>query len=302
MEHAIDALHAGTPLIVDGALGAGLAAQVLHETKVLLASGGLVADGTFADAALALAARLRGTAPPPSISAALYASNPALYDSLRLVRWLGADSPPGLRAATAALGALVTSIGAAERQLRRPLSPAWPPDGLALDPQGALLAAMPGNSTRYGLHTDSGARHARKLTLLYYPAPWTPAAGGELRVWATGNATTEPPTSVIAPLADRLVLFHSELAHEVAVTRMPRISLTVWGFGHATRRAPPPSTLDLAPRCTSDYCQKAQRRRENEAFAAGLRIGYGSKHLLTYIICRRFYIGTARRRFHLNPR
>ena len=78
---------------------------------------------------------------------------------------------------------------------------------------------------------------------------------------------------LIAPLADRLVLFHSELAHEVAVTRMPRISLTVWGFGHATRRAPPPSTLDLAPRCTSDHCQKAQRRREAEAFAAGLRIG-----------------------------
>ena len=273
MEHAIDVLHAGTPLILDGALGAGLAAQVLRETKVLLAAGGLVADGTFADAALALAARLRGTAPPPSISAALYDAQPALYDSLRLVRWLGHDAPPGLRAATAALGALVSNIGAAERQLRRPLSPAWPPDGLALDPQGALLAAMPGNSTRYGLHTDSGARHARKLTLIYYPAPWTPAAGGELRVWATGNATTEPPTSVIAPLADRLVLFHSELAHEVAVTRMPRISLTVWGFGHATRRAPPPSTLDLAPRCTSDHCQKAQRRREAEAFAAGLRIG-----------------------------
>ena len=131
---------------------------------------------------------------------------------------------------------------------------------------------MPGNSTRYGLHTDPGARHARKLTLLYYPAPWTPAAGGELRVWASGNATTEPPTSVIAPLADRLVLFHSELAHEVAVTRMPRISLTVWGFGAgAARGAPPPSTLDLAPRCTSDHCQKAQRRREAEAFAAGLR-------------------------------
>ena len=233
-----------------------------------------VADGTFADAALALAARLRGTAPPPSISAAMYAAQPALYDSLRLVRWLGHDAPPGLRAATAALAALVSSIGAAERLLRRPLSPAWPPDGLALDPQGALLAAMPGNSTRYGLHTDSGARHARKLTLIYYPAPWTPAAGGELRVWATGNATTDPPTAMIAPLADRLVLFHSELAHEVAVTRMPRISLTVWGFGAgAARRAPPPSTLDLAPRCTSDHCQKAQRRREAEAFAAGLRIG-----------------------------
>ena len=56
LEHAPAPARARRAL--GAALGAGLAAQVLHETKVLLASGGLVADSTFADAALALAASL----------------------------------------------------------------------------------------------------------------------------------------------------------------------------------------------------------------------------------------------------
>ena len=116
-------------------------------------------------------------------------------------------------------------------------------------------------------------RRHRRAAILYLNETWGPLHGGELRLYAPFAPKGKPPLCDVAPLADRLVLFHSELAHEVAVTRMPRISLTVWGFGHATRRAPPPSTLDLAPRCTSDHCQKAQRRREAEAFAAGLRIG-----------------------------
>ena len=126
--------------------------------------------------------------------------------------------------------------------------------------QGALLSLSGFNGTRYALHTDAGARATRKLTAIYYPPfepAWSFGAGGELRVMlADGRNATLPP------LPDRLVLFHSELPHEVLPSRTPRISLTAWGLGRGARRRPAPVELDMSLQCTSDMCQQAQRDKE----------------------------------------
>ena len=139
---------------------------------------------------------------------AMYERVPGLWDSFRLIEWV----PPGdtaLAGAVASLRLLCRALDAAERGSEQRLSPAWGA-GLACDePQSALLALSPGDGTRYALHTDSGARAGRKLSILYYPPTGSGDSGGALRVQLGSGGFRD-----VAPRADRLVLFGAEQPHE----------------------------------------------------------------------------------------
>lgn len=281
MQTVLQRLGRGQVVVLDDALGAAAASGVLKDTKRLVASGLLRSDAVYAEAGAQMLAELtargsgeRAAGRGASLMRTIYSAIPGLWDSYRLIAWLHAESgvaaPPGaavrsrgtaaLDSAILSLRAMLDAIGDAERQHSLPMSPAWPAEGLQADPQGALLSVSGFNNTRYALHTDSGARATRKLTAIYYPQfepSWSPGSGGELRVvLADGSNTT------LSPLADRLILFHSELLHEVLPAQSPRISLTAWGLGRGTRRRVAPTTLDMSLQCTSDMCRQAQLQQE----------------------------------------
>jgi SM-20-related protein len=78
---------------------------------------------------------------------------------------------------------------------------------------------------RYALHADRFARDARRVlsTVLYLNAGWTPADGGALRLHPEGAAPVD-----VLPLGGTLVVFASDLAHEVLPARRVRLSLAGW--------------------------------------------------------------------------
>ena len=100
--------------------------------------------------------------------------------------------------------------------------------GGELDGCNYMAASYPGGGARYVKHRDALPYKAgRKLTVIYYLNPgWQPAHGGELRIWPPDGS--EPV--VVAPRADRLVLFVSSLEHEVLPAWRPRYALTTWMF------------------------------------------------------------------------
>lgn len=276
MDLVLRRLGSGEAVVVDSALGAGLAAGVLQDTKRLVAKGWLRSDTVYAAAGAQMLAELsspggRSASHGTSLMRTLYAAMPTLWDSFRLIAWLQPAPSRGstarstttaaIDAAHLALRTLLHEIGKAEARLSTPLSASWPASGLAHDPQGALLSVSGFNGTRYALHTDAGARASRKLTAIYYPCfepEWSPGDGGELRVMLANGSRSQH----VVPRADRLVLFESGLQHEVLPSRVSRISLTVWGLGIGARQLPPPFSLDLVHRCTSDMCQAAQLDKE----------------------------------------
>lgn len=238
MNIAIPTLGRGEVLVIDSALGARAAGAVLDDVKRKLVAGALVGDNVSA-----------------VLAPAIYSALPGLWDSYRLISWLHPDARfPALAHAMRALGRLCDSLGLAETRLQQPLSPAWSPSGFDADPQGFLLALNGFNGTRYAQHTDVAGRPRRKLSVIYYPRvdpPWAPGDGGELVVLEGSGRERR-----VEPRADRVVLFHSELTHEVLPCRIARVSLTKWALGNGERRAPPPKRLDLAQLCTSDMCQR----------------------------------------------
>ncbi len=77
----------------------------------------------------------------------------------------------------------------------------------------------------YRRHYDAFAGSTNRLltAIVYLNPAWSPADGGELRVW-TGEATTDLP-----PAFNHWVVFFSErVPHEVRVTHRPRWALTAW--------------------------------------------------------------------------
>jgi len=78
--------------------------------------------------------------------------------------------------------------------------------------------------TFYKAHRDQfRGTQSRQFTVLLYLNPnWTPVDGGELRIHLCNQAVD------IAPLYGRLVLFRSELLHEVLPTMAERFSLSGW--------------------------------------------------------------------------
>ncbi|KAJ3127809.1 Egl nine 3 [Irineochytrium annulatum] len=96
--------------------------------------------------------------------------------------------------------------------------------------------------THYVKHRDASPLVPdRRLTaILYLNKDWDPADGGQIRLHI--NRTTVD----IQPEMDRLLLFHSDLEHEVLFTSKRRFALTMWFYGD-TDLAPP-----LAPYATRD--------------------------------------------------
>ena len=274
LRRSLRRLSRGDLVVVDDAFGASVAAGVLLETKRLLAAGRMHFEAP------------RHYAPdmPSAMADAMYAANPGFWDSLRLTRWLAAadaeaEGLPALAHAIHSLEGLHAALGAAEVSLTSPLSPAWPPSGLQRDPTGALLSVSGFNGTRYALHADASVAQQRKLAAIWYPRTepaWQPGDGGELRV-ETGTAVSgggkkgdggpsEPRATMVSPRADRLVLFHAELAHEVLPMRErgpARLSLSSWGLAppDAARLLPPNARVDLSSaRCSSSMCRAGLRR------------------------------------------
>ncbi|BDA44136.1 probable Egl nine homolog 3 at N-terminal half [Coccomyxa sp. Obi] len=113
------------------------------------------------------------------------------------------------------------------------------------------LSMYPGDGARYVRHTDaSDSVPTRTVTAILYLNPgWDPATnGGQLCIYhlahkwrpgmkldrqsSPGYAAGEP-AMVVAPIGNRLVVFESNIPHEVLPTSAPRFALTVW-FSKAT--------------------------------------------------------------------
>jgi SM-20-related protein len=88
------------------------------------------------------------------------------------------------------------------------------------EPEVQLARYTPG--ARYVRHRDAvaGKRDARRVTAIFYLNPWRPGDGGELVIHPSG--------AKIEPVLDRLVVFRSELEHEVLETAAVRLAVTAW--------------------------------------------------------------------------
>lgn len=95
---------------------------------------------------------------------------------------------------------------------------------LAIYPPGAF----------YRRHRDRFRRKAHRVVslVLYLNEQWTPEDGGELVIYpepdGVAGGDADERIVVVEPHAGRLVVFLSELEHEVRVTNVPRYSLTAW--------------------------------------------------------------------------
>ncbi|CAJ1356090.1 unnamed protein product [Effrenium voratum] len=110
-------------------------------------------------------------------------------------------------------------------------------------PVKAMLACYPGNGARYIPHTDSkyieniGKSNPRELTAIIYanPPDWTTCRdGGALRIYPGSQGLEACPEAsnpvVVEPIGGRLVVFFSDLWHEVLPAHRPRSALTLWIF------------------------------------------------------------------------
>ncbi len=72
-------------------------------------------------------------------------------------------------------------------------------------------------------HTHQGHRW---VTAVYYLNDhWNLQDGGELKIYSKSDLET---SKVIEPISNRLVVFFSDLEHEVQITNAPRKSFTTW--------------------------------------------------------------------------
>lgn len=186
----VRALGDGHALVRDGLLGADLARSARAEVLTLWQRGALTP---------AAVGRAHAREARPDIRSDLTA-------------WLD-PSPelPALAAVHALFAATLVVVNEA----------AWMGLG-AFDLQVALY---PGAGAAYLRHRDTFRdRPERRLTAIWYANPdWEPADGGLLRAYEP----TGPRD--IAPLADRLVLFRSDvLEHAVTPSHTQRVALTAW--------------------------------------------------------------------------
>ena len=80
--------------------------------------------------------------------------------------------------------------------------------------------------------------------IYYLNDEWEEGHGGELRLWPLPEE--EAAAVVVAPRADRLVLFISSLEHEVLPAWRPRYALTTWMFN--SRDTALPHTISVHSR------------------------------------------------------
>mmetsp|Transcript_20142 Transcript_20142/g.67659 ORF Transcript_20142/g.67659 Transcript_20142/m.67659 type:complete len:179 (+) Transcript_20142:138-674(+) len=101
-----------------------------------------------------------------------------------------------------------------------------------------MVTCYPGGGARYVRHCDNacdageGARcNGRRLTaILYLNGHWRTDHGGQLRIYAPGDAEGSEPVAEIAPVLDRLVLFLADrrCPHEVLPACADRYAVTAW--------------------------------------------------------------------------
>jgi hypoxia-inducible factor (prolyl hydroxylase) len=110
----------------------------------------------------------------------------------------------------------------------------------------AMVACYPGDGTQYVKHCDNictdghgTACNGRRLTaILYLNLLWRPGDGGELVIYppdADGGRCGEtgpPALGLVAPRANRLVLFYADrrVPHEVLPSTTERFAVTQWFF------------------------------------------------------------------------
>ncbi|MEZ4265736.1 MAG: 2OG-Fe(II) oxygenase [Myxococcota bacterium] len=190
LDAEVEALGDGLALVRDGVLGVDIARAARAEVLALWRAGSLKPAAVGRGAHRERRPEVRGD----------------------LTTWL---DPASATPALASVHALFESLRDAVNHS------AW----LGLRAFDVQIALYPGRGARYLRHRDTfRGRAERRLTAIWYANPdWVPADGGALRAF-------EPAaTRSIAPLADRLVLFRSDvLEHAVTPSHNQRIALTAW--------------------------------------------------------------------------
>ena len=150
------------------------------------------------------------------------------------------------------LAAVVDRLSAAARRLSAHGVNGAAPGALVPDPKGGMVACYR-NGERYVRHVDTAADPSgaygdsskRRVTLIAYlrtaaAAAWSPADGGELRLWPSWTLGQEarapsraPPAIDVEPHGGRLAAFASATFHEVRPllsppTAPPRCAVTLW--------------------------------------------------------------------------
>ena len=94
--------------------------------------------------------------------------------------------------------------------------------------------AIYGIGAHYDKHLDtlSGPKNRLLSTVVYLHDEWSPADGGELLLYRTGNPS---PLATILPKPGLMVLFLSEeFPHEVLPAKKPRYSIAGWFRGRVS--------------------------------------------------------------------
>ena len=214
---------AAAAVVVDEALGAGIASGVLNETKRRWR------DELWLETPARYAPSI-----PEAVVAALYAVTPASgFGSAHALACgeRGGRRSPTLAHAIRALGGMHAALGDAEVRLR-PLSRR--PDGVRGGPAGALLSVGGFNGTRYA-PTARCRPSSSRLSGTRWPSRRGAGRGG-------GCASRRRATASRCggSRADRLVLFHAELAHEVLPSH-GRASLSAWNSAEVRGAAATPA-------------------------------------------------------------
>ncbi|KAJ3039806.1 Egl nine 3 [Rhizophlyctis rosea] len=100
--------------------------------------------------------------------------------------------------------------------------------------KGLQVAFYPGNGARYVKHRDASPLNPnRRITMiLYLNKDWSPKNGGQLRIYRSektpDTAEKEHNFEDISPLFNRLLVFRSDMEHEVLESFGDRFAVTMW--------------------------------------------------------------------------
>ncbi|KAJ3263994.1 Egl nine 3, partial [Borealophlyctis nickersoniae] len=104
------------------------------------------------------------------------------------------------------------------------------PSSHLLTPKGLQIAYYPPNGARYVKHRDASPLNPnRRITiLLYLNEGWESEHGGHLRMYAPAPVVGGDTYTDIPPIMNRLVIFRSDLEHEVLPSFANRFAITMW--------------------------------------------------------------------------
>ena len=110
-----------------------------------------------------------------------------------------------------------------------------------------MVARYDGDGSSYPRHNDRSlddrnARTPRRFTALYYSDPhWTPAAGGQLRIWPSGRQGTKSGSGSLPPSC---ILPSSSASCDAA----PPTIIESTDASRSRSRSPPPPPIDIEPK------------------------------------------------------